>query len=112
MLTDDCKHIRELAVRRIIRARSEQYGLQTFCIPKINFTAKDYIDLIHWQKTAISEPSILTNTSVTDLEMFVASGDIPVVGFPKYPCHAQSVERYVKLVTAVCGVKARDGFLS
>ena len=115
MLTDDRKHIRELAVRRIIRSRSEQYELRTFCIPKINFTVKDYIDLIHWQNTAISEPPILTNTSVTDLEMFVASGDVPVVDFPRYPCHAQSVERCVKLVTAasaaVCGVKARDRFI-
>ena len=34
MLNDDRKHIRELAARRIIRARSEQYGLRTFCIPK------------------------------------------------------------------------------
>ena len=115
MLTDDRKYIRELALHCIIRARSEQYGLRTFCIPKINFTAKDYIDLIHWQNTAISEPPILTNTSVTDLEMFVASGDVPVVDFAKYPCHTQSVERCVKLVTsasaAVSGVKARDGFI-
>ena len=47
--------------------------------------------------------------------MFVASGDVPVVDFPKYPCHTQSVEQCVKLVTAalaaVCGVKARDGFI-
>ena len=61
------------------------------------------------------EPPILANTPVNDLEMFVASGDVPVVDFPKYPCHTQSVERGVKLVTeasaAVCGVNARDGFI-
>ena len=115
MLTDDRKHIRELTVRRIIRARSEQYGLRTFCIPKKNFVAKDYINLIYWENTATSEPPTLTNTSVTDLEMFVASGDVPVVDFPKYLYHTQSVERCLKLVTeasaAVCGVKARDGFI-
>jgi len=47
--------------------------------------------------------------------MFVASGDVPQIDFPKYPCHTQAVERCVKLVTeassAVCGASARDGFI-
>ena len=46
--------------------------------------------------------------------MFIASDDVPVVNFSKYP-HTQSVEKCVKLVTeasaAVCGVHARDGFI-
>ena len=115
MLTDERKHIRELAVRRILRARSKQHGLRQFCVPKIDFTAKDYIDLIDWQNTEIFEPPILSNTAVTDLEMFLASSDVSVVDFPKYPCHTQSEERCVKLVTdasaAVCGIKARDGLI-
>ena len=115
MLTDERKHIRELAMRRILRARSEKYGVRKFAIPKINFEAEDYIDLIDWQNTAVFEPPILTNTAVDDLEMFVANGEAPVIDFPKYPCHTQSVERCIKLVTeasaAVCGLKARDGFI-
>jgi len=47
--------------------------------------------------------------------MFVACKETPVIDYPKYPCHTQAVERCVKLVTesakAVCGVKARDGFI-
>jgi len=115
MLSDERKTIRQLAMRRILRARSEQYGLRLFTVPKLNFAAKDYIDLIDWQDTPISEPPILANNSADDIEMFVASGDTPVMDFPKYPCHTQAVERCVKLVTescsSVCGVTARDGFI-
>lgn len=115
MLLDERKEIRELAMRRILRARSEQYGLRVFHVPKLNFAATDYIDLIDWQSTEISEPPILRNSSVHDIEMCVACGDAPVMDFPKYPCHTQAVERCVKLVTeacaSVCGSKARDGFI-
>jgi len=115
MLSDDRKHIRELAMRRILRARSEQFGLRVFSIPKLNFEAKEYIDLIDWQMTALSEPPILANNSSDDIEMFVACDDTPLLDFPKYPCHTQAVERCVKLTTeassSVCGVKSRDGFI-
>ena len=108
MLSDNRKHIRELAMRRILRVRSEQCGFRVFSIPKLNFEAKEYIDLIDWQMTAVSEPPILANNSAEDIEMFVAFGDCPVVDFPNYPCHTQCVERCVKLVTeassSVCGV--------
>ena len=47
--------------------------------------------------------------------MLVASGEVPVIDFPKYPCHTQAVKRCVKLVTeassAACDVKDRDGFI-
>jgi len=37
-------------------------------------------------------------------------GDLPVINFPKYPCHTQAVERCVKLVpeaaSLVCGHNA------
>ena len=89
ILPDERKHIRELAVRRISLARSEQVRLRTFRIPRINFTAKDYIDLIDWPTIEISEPLILTNIAVTDLEKFVASGDVPVVDLSKYQFHTQ-----------------------
>jgi len=115
MLTDNRKHIQELAERRILGARSEQYRLWIFCIPRVNLPATDYIDLIDWQKSQISEPPILANTEVNDLEMLVASHEVPVLKFLGYPCHTQSVEPCVKLVTkasaALCGTKARDGFI-
>jgi hypothetical protein len=84
-------------------------------IPNLNFTADDYISLIDWQTAAITEPPLTMELSQIDLERLVATHDVPVLNFPKFPCHTQSVERSVKLVTeacaAVCGAKSRDGFI-
>ena len=75
----------------------------------------DYVNIIDWQSIEVTEPPILANMSECELEQYVASGDIPKVNFPKFPCHTQAVERCVKLVTeasaAVCGQKSRDGFI-
>ena len=50
--------------------------------------------------------------SEQDIEMFVVTGEVPVIDFPRYSCPTQAVERCVKLVTeassAVLGIKARD----
>jgi hypothetical protein len=113
MITDERKTIRELGMRRILRARSESCGLRKFSIPTLNFNAQNYIDLIDWQMTDVTEPPLLAD--VDSIEMLVASGETPVIDFPKYPCHTQAVERCVKLVTeasaSVCGEMARDGFI-
>lgn len=81
----------------------------------MNFPAKEYIDLIDWQQSPITDPPILASNSADDTEMFVFAGDIPLINVPKYPCHTQAVERWVKLVTeaclSVCRVKERDGFI-
>ena len=81
----------------------------------MNFKANDYIDLIDWQQTDISEPPLLADVRLEDIELFVAGGSVPVMDFPKYPCHTQSVERCVKLVTeaalSVCSTATRDGFI-
>jgi hypothetical protein len=115
MITDARKYIRELGMRRILKARSTSYGIRRFTIPVLNFNAKDYVDLIDWQATEISEPPLMSDISTDEIEMLVASGSIPLIDFPKYPCHTQAVERCVKLVTeasaAVCGADARDGFI-
>ncbi|GBP95516.1 hypothetical protein EVAR_70524_1 [Eumeta japonica] len=51
---DGEKHIRELAARRILKARSSPTTgklPRTFEVPELNFDAKSYIDLINWQET-------------------------------------------------------------
>jgi len=115
MLGDERKYVRELAMRRILKARSKKYGLRKFVVPKLNFTATDYVELIDWQQTDLSDPPLLANIANEDIEMYVAGGSIPTMDFPKYPCHTQSVERCVKLVTeaaaSVCSARARDGFI-
>ena len=48
MLSDEKSHIRELAVRRILHARFENYDPKLFSVSKLNFVATKYIDFIDW----------------------------------------------------------------
>ena len=69
--------------------------IQKFVVPKINFEAQTYPDLIDWENSAFSEPpltALLTDTEIRDLEkdpLFI----------PPFPCHTQSVERGIRLIT-------------
>src|SRR6218665_1337628 len=113
-ISDTRKHIRALGLRRILKSRNDSHpenGVQAFVIPELNFAASDYIDLIDWQNLSITEPPVLSTLSRTDLWEIIASDCVPVFQFPKFPCHTQSVERSVKLVTeasaAVVGQTSR-----
>ena len=62
MITDERKHVRELGLRRIMRARSSKQperGVRIFDIPPFNFEAADYIDLIDWQLCTLTDPPVL-----------------------------------------------------
>ena len=108
LITDDSKTIRELGMRRILWARSESYWLRKFSIPTLNFNAQSYIDLIDWQLTDVTKPPLLANVPVDKIEMLVASGETPIMDFPRYPCRTQAVERCVMIVTeasaSFCGI--------
>ena len=117
MLSDERLNIRELGLRRILKARSNVLTssnvIRIFQVPPFNFQATNYIDLIDWQECDITEPPLIFKYSDEELRTFVAQKEVPE--FERFPCHTQSVERGVKLVTeasaAVCGTDARDGFI-
>lgn len=118
MLTDDRQHVRELGLRRILRARTcnqRNVCIRVFQIPPLNFEATDYTELIDWQTSFVTEPPATKSLSQSDLERFVCSKEAPVIDFPRFPCHTQAVERCVKAVTeasqTVVGQKSRDGFI-
>ena len=115
MIRDERIHIRKVGYRRIKKARetSANKTERKFVVPKINFEAVDYPDLINWQLEKISEPPLTKSIPDEELDQLVATGDrFPEV---KYPNHTQSVERCIKLVTEasslVCGYKKRDGLI-
>ncbi|KAF2890957.1 hypothetical protein ILUMI_15216, partial [Ignelater luminosus] len=58
MLFDDRDHIRELALRRIIKAREAESSTKRriFKPPKINFSARDYTEIIVWHKCQVTPP--------------------------------------------------------
>ncbi|GBN41443.1 hypothetical protein AVEN_106735-1 [Araneus ventricosus] len=119
MLHDSRKYIRELAVRRILGARDKKTkssgGLRFFKIPKLNFEAADYIDLIDWSNCVVTEPSLTIHIKQKDLKEMSKEEQFPLLTFEEFPCHKQSVERCVKLISEaamkVCDETARDGYI-
>ncbi|ESN96663.1 hypothetical protein HELRODRAFT_163757 [Helobdella robusta] len=114
MLFDDRDYIRELACRRIIKARNTDNGFKQriFKTPKLNFSAKDYTEIISWQECQVTLPPVLRDVTNDELKKMAKDGSLKIVDFP---CHTQSVKRCVKLVTevsqSVTNVNSRDGFV-
>ena len=115
MLQDERNHIRELAWRKIKKSRTnfKDKTIRTYIIPELNFEANDYINLINWQKSVVTEPPLTKMFSNDQIDDFIKEQHI--LEIPKFPCHTQAVERCIKLVTdaslAVCGEHKRDGYI-
>lgn len=120
MTQDDKKYIRELGLRRILKARqvdARRKTIRKFMPPKINFNAQEYSEMINWIDCELSSPPLLAEISDEEIKSHIQSDSIPDwnVAFKKFPVHTQAVERCVKLVTdasrKVCGAESRDGFI-
>ena len=59
------------------------------------FDARDWDDIIDWEKICITEPAL--TATLTDEE--IKNIKEKPLDVPRYPNHTQSVERCVKLVT-------------
>ena len=113
MLHDHRLNIRRLALNNIKEARSvKEERLRRFEVPSLNFSAKEYYNMINWKKCDITEPPLTKAIPIEDLTTFVEEyqeGDEPLF---KFPAHTQAVERTVKLVTQtstkVCGESQRN----
>ncbi|CAH0562813.1 unnamed protein product [Brassicogethes aeneus] len=113
MMTDERQHIRQLAVKKILKIRKnliQSESIRIFKIPKLNFSADDYIDLIDWSQTNISEPPLTMSMTEDDLNKLLQTGE--KFQLDKFPCHTQAVERMVKIITdastTVCGQESRE----
>lgn len=116
MLADDRKHIRELALRRILQSRVPRYDnqIRDFKVPKLNFDATDYTELIDWQSDKVTEPPLTKSISEADLRRMIVN--IPeTIEILNFSCHTQAVERHIKMVTEastlVCRNTSRDGLI-
>lgn len=118
MLNDERLHIRELSLRRILKSRETSNSgtsatVREFTVPKLNFNAESYEELINWQTCKVTEPPFTAQISKVELLELIKS--VPKMNLVEFPCHTQAVERTVKLVTeaslAVAGTEARDGFI-
>ena len=74
MVADDRPEIRELAVRRIKKARqAKSTNIRKFVLPKLNLDAEDYHSLVNWQECPITEPPLLMSKSDDDIESAITS---------------------------------------
>ena len=115
MLSDTDEKVRVMAVDKIQGIRGDKECgdnyTRKFNIPRLNFKATKYTEMIDWKLEAVHEPSLTTSLSSDELSAIKST---PLT-LPRYPYHTQSVERLVKQTTraagAVAGYSARDGFL-
>ncbi|KAK3925304.1 Tetratricopeptide repeat protein 30-like protein [Frankliniella fusca] len=118
MVTDSRLTVRQDALTKILQAKQEtQLTTVRFnIVPKINFEANDYTDMIKWDQTDVSLtlPPVLMHIPEDELtcKLSMADGLVPDWEFTSFPCHTVAVERTVKLVTEVSkrviGPDARD----
>ncbi|GBM12297.1 hypothetical protein AVEN_155296-1 [Araneus ventricosus] len=91
MLHDSRKHIQELAVRSIHVARYKKTknsdGLRFSKLPKLNFEAADYIDLIEWCNCVVTEPLLTVHINDKDFKEMCKEEQFPVLTFEEFPCH-------------------------
>jgi hypothetical protein len=117
MLADHRPYVRSLAIRRILKARDNHIPQRQFRVPKLKFSAESYEDMIFWSNQNLTEPPLTKCLTTATLKAHLTDNDglTPPLTFPKFPCHTQSVERCVKLVTEVslrtCGHLRRHGLI-
>lgn len=118
MIFDPRVFVRQLAYKRIMKARSFPTRIpnRKFIVPKLNFEANEYFDLITWQDLEVTEPPILSLFSDAELNKVVLNPTTDTVTkIRNIPCNTQAVERAVKIVTevsgSVCGAERRDGMI-
>ena len=78
--------------------------------PPINCNASSLVDLIDWTDS-VYEPPLTCDLTTTQVKRFI---DDPM-RVPLWPCHAQSIERFVKQVTEAAGRvythEKREGYI-
>jgi len=80
----------------------------------VNFQANSYVELITWENIEVSDPPAFCGIATEEIIKCIADGVAVSWALP-FPCHNQSVERCIKLVTeasnSVCGEMEREGFI-
>lgn len=70
MLADERKEIRNLAHTRILHCIP---NLRRFDIPSFNFNASDYFEILSWKDNSITEPPLLRDSSIDELNHIINS---------------------------------------
>ena len=100
-LADKNIPIRTKAVDCILKARHDfdtSNHPRKFSVPKVNFDAQVYVDLIDWDTIDLTEPPMTRELST---EVIKSAIGVPLI-LPANPNHTQSVEHLIPLVTEAC----------
>lgn len=74
MLGDENRNVRDVALNEILKARKSSLPtVRVFKVPKINMNATNYVEIIDWQNTKITEPLIKFLT-LEELQSVVENG--------------------------------------
>jgi len=119
MLGDSRQEVLKEAAKIILKARNSKKPktLRKFTLPKLNFQANDYPQLVDWKEIHITSPPIADELTDDDLEDILAGKEDCLESLSPLlhlPCHTLAVERCVKEVSAassVCGFDAHDGLI-
>lgn len=98
MLADERVEVRKVAVKRVLHARraSNEYQERNFELPRtLNINADDYTEMLDWEKELITSPPLLSAIDNTEVIQY----EEHALKLPHIPCHSQSIERCVDIVT-------------
>lgn len=74
MAQDSRKHIRELGLRRIIKAKERDQKTKkncTYTVPKLKFTTTDYTELNHRNSCEPSSPPLLKDVTNDEIKSYI-----------------------------------------
>ena len=112
MISDKDSAMRDEGVTRILAARQQtQSQRRQVRVPPLNWEAGSYSQMIHWDKVQVTEPPVTANLP----DSAIRHARHQPLELPAFPCHAQGVERCVRMVTdasrAVFGEDRRHGLI-
>jgi hypothetical protein len=114
MLVDERLEVRQQAVERVLEARAGTAPgvVRSFSVLEINTDAREYTELIFWDRCVITPPPLLDDLGNEELQAAAAAD---ILELPPLPCHTQAKERFVHEVTTaaekVVGEERRDGLI-
>lgn len=73
MITDERPHIRELGLRRIMKARPHVSAnkIHRFQVPPLNLNATEYHGIVDWQTLTVTEPPVMVDMTTNWRTLFL-----------------------------------------
>ncbi|KAF0310017.1 Protein BANP [Amphibalanus amphitrite] len=95
MVADPDAAVRARAVELIQRCRQQlQEEVRPFKLPKVNFAATHYTELLDWEKELVTEPPLTANLTDSELQD-ICDQPLRVAAFP---VHTEGAKRAVRVV--------------